>query len=48
MCYVNLLRMHLIAKKLWENVVISDGALFCRLWREEAETSSKWNKLNLL
>ena len=42
-----LLSMHLIAKKrvMGENVVISDGILFCRLQREEEETSSKWNKL---
>ena len=26
-------------------MVISDGTLFCRLGREDAETSSKWNKL---
>ena len=46
-----LLSMHLIAKKRVmgkekKNVVISDGTLFCRLWREEEEEAlSKWNKL---
>ena len=42
-----LLSMPLIAKKrvMGENVVISDGTLFCRLRREEEETLSKWNKL---
>ena len=51
----NLLSMHLIAKKRVlgkkeENVVISDGTLFCRLQRQEeekeSEASSKWGKLS--
>ena len=42
-----LLSMHLIAKeRVMENVVISDGTLFCRLQREEGEMSSKWNKVD--